>query len=304
MEKSPLEKLRENQRLNTEQFKNPVPEKSPKSRSFWPILGVIVLFFVTKLKYLGFLPKLIPTAMTMGVSLMIYAQFYGWKFALGFLVLILIHEFGHGIAAKMIGLKVGVPIFVPFIGAYVALKEQPKSTYVEAIVGFGGPFAGLLGAFVVFCFGYYNENASIRDFCIALAWLTALINFFNMMPFFGMDGDHISQPLQTYHWVILIASVSGLMYWYHQQTSDLHPIMLILLFGAVIKAYNVWSNSAKKQSTSIIEKLKRQNEYPDEEYISQGQRIKSLIGYLFLAGSLTALMIITEFLRPKELSIN
>lgn len=300
MEKSPLEKLRENQRLSNEQFKNPVPENSPKSRSFWPILGVIAIFVVTKLKYLAFLPKLIPTFMTMGFALLVYAQFYGWKFALGFLILILIHEFGHGIAAKMVGLKVGVPIFIPFLGAFIALKEQPKSTFVEAVVGFGGPFAGLIGAFAVFCFGYYNENTNIKDFCIALAWFTAMINYFNMMPFFGLDGDRISQPLLTHHWVILIACVSGFIYWYHQKTAILHPFMLLLILGAVIKGYQVWSKSSRPKSTSILEKLKNQNEYPDEETISPGKRLQSLIGYLFLAGSLTALMIVTELLRVKH----
>lgn len=302
MEKSPLEKLRENQRLSNEQFKNPVPESSPKSRSFWPILGVIAIFVVTKLKYLAFLPKLIPTFMTMGLSLLFYSQIFTWKFALGFLILILIHEFGHGIAAKMVGLKVGVPIFIPFLGAFIALKEQPKSTFVEAVVGFGGPFAGLIGAFAVFCFGYYNENTNIKDFCIALAWFTAMINYFNMMPFFGLDGDRISQPLLTHHWVILIASVSGLIYWYHQKTAILHPIMLVLILGAVIKGYQVWRKSSRPNNTSILEKLKSQNEYPEEETISPGKRMQSLIGYLFLAGSLTALMIVTELLRVKHVA--
>ena len=80
----------------------------------------------------------------------------------------------------------------------------------------------------------------------------------------------------------------------------LHPFMLLLVLGGVIKGYGVWNKSSRPRPTSILEKLKNKNEYPEEEKISQGQRTQSLIGYLFLAGSLTALMIVTEILRVKK----
>ena len=70
---------------------------------------------------------------------------------------------------------------------------------------------------------------------------------------------------------------------------------LIFIFSLVLL-----NAQEHKISTKILEKLKNKNEYPEEEKISQGQRTQSLIGYLFLAGSLTALMIVTEILRVKK----
>lgn len=301
MEKSPLEKLREIQNNNSNVINNPKPENSPsQNKSIISIIGVGLLFLLKFGKFLGIFLKFIPTFLTMGLALIVYSQFYGWKFALGFLLLILLHEFGHGIAAKVMGLKVGVPIFIPFWGAFIAMKEQPRTTFVESVVGFGGPFAGLIGALSVFCFGYFNDDASIRDFCIALAWFTAMINYFNMMPFFGLDGDRISQPLKTWHWVVLNLVVGGLIYWYYDQTTLVHPFMFFLILGALIKGYRVWHKSSKPPSDSLLEKLKNQNIYVEEETITESQRLQSLIGFLFLTGALTALMIITEILRYKH----
>ncbi len=85
----------------------------------------------------------------MFVSLWAYAMFYGWPFAAGFILLIFIHEMGHLIAARMVGLKVGLPVFIPFMGAVIALKEAPRNAWIEAIVGIGGPLLGSLGALAV-----------------------------------------------------------------------------------------------------------------------------------------------------------
>ena len=300
MEKSPLEKLREMQSVNTQEVSGSASQKSSNNKSIITGIGIALLFLITKLKYLAIFAKFIPTALTMGASLLIYAQFYGWKFALGFLLLILVHEAGHGFAAKIMGLKVGVPIFIPFFGAFIALKEQPRSTFVEAVVGFGGPFAGLIGATAVFCFGYFNENVAIKDFCMALAWVTAMINYFNLMPFFGLDGDRISQPMKTSHWVVLIVLVSGLIYWYYEKTTHVHPFMLFLMLGALIKGFRVWKKSSGNSPEKLIDKLKSGNLYTDEEKIGNSHRLQSLLAYLFLASTLTALMIVTELLRVKH----
>jgi Zn-dependent protease len=303
MEKSPLEKLREMQNIKTHEMRGPVPEKSPQNKSILSIIGVALVFIFTKFGLiLSLVLKLkffLPTLLTMGLSLWIYSKIYGWQFALGFLLLILLHEYGHGLAAKIMGLKVGVPIFIPFFGAVIALKEQPRSTFVEAVVGFGGPFAGLIGATGVFFYGFYSENPGTKDFFIALAWVTAMINYFNLMPFFGLDGDRISQPLRTNHWVVLVIAVCVLIYWYHEETHQLHPFMLILILGAIIKGFRVWHKSKPVRQESLLDKLKNTHVYPEEANISDAQRLQSLIAYLFLASALTYLMIHSEILRVK-----
>src|SRR5256886_14817285 len=70
---------------------------------------------------------------------------WGWPFALGFVLLLLVHECGHLIVAKKFGLKVGAPVFIPFMGAFIALKEAPRNAWMEACVGIGGAMVGSVG---------------------------------------------------------------------------------------------------------------------------------------------------------------
>jgi Zn-dependent protease len=75
-----------------------------------------------------------------------YAFVYGWKYAVGFVGLIFVHEMGHYLAAKQKGLDVGAPVFIPFVGAWIALKEMPHDAEMEAYIGFAGPLVGTVGA--------------------------------------------------------------------------------------------------------------------------------------------------------------
>src|SRR5690606_18410634 len=78
----------------------------------------------------------------------------GWGHSMllgtGFLVLILIHEFGHVLAMKHYRLSASPPIFIPFLGALINLRQQPPDAKVEAIVGIGGPALGTVGAAACF----------------------------------------------------------------------------------------------------------------------------------------------------------
>jgi Zn-dependent protease len=94
------------------------------------------------LPLLKFLPILLKSGGTMLLMIWVYTQIWGWQFALGFVLLLLVHETGHLLVAKKFGLKVGAPVFIPFMGAFIALKEAPRNAWMEACVGIGGPDAG------------------------------------------------------------------------------------------------------------------------------------------------------------------
>jgi hypothetical protein len=94
----------------------------------------------------GKLGKVATTGLTMLVSIGVYALVFGFWYAVGFVLLILIHEMGHYIAAKQKGLNVGAPTFIPFVGAWIQMKELPHSVETEAYVGMGGPLVGTAGA--------------------------------------------------------------------------------------------------------------------------------------------------------------
>lgn len=86
--------------------------------------------------------KLLTTGGTMLISLVVYAWIYGWRYAAGFIVLLFVHEMGHFIAARYKGLNVGAPTFIPFVGAWVELKDRPHDAQTEAFVGLAGPLLG------------------------------------------------------------------------------------------------------------------------------------------------------------------
>src|SRR5437868_4942529 len=76
------------------------------------------------LKFLK-LGKLMLTIVSMFATIWVYAQSGGWAFGVGFVLLILINELGHAVAIRRAGLAAGYPVFIPFFGAMIALKDQP-----------------------------------------------------------------------------------------------------------------------------------------------------------------------------------
>src|SRR2546426_3940883 len=146
----------------TEDYKAPAEETawSRVKKALGPIavVGVVIAKFFANLKFvllplLKFLPILLKSGGTMLLMIWVYTQIWGWQFALGFVLLLLVHESGHLLVAKKFGLKVGAPVFIPFMGAFIALKEAPRNAWMEACVGIGGPSLGIFGALVRHAFG-------------------------------------------------------------------------------------------------------------------------------------------------------
>jgi Zn-dependent protease len=163
---------------------------------------VVIAKFAAKGKFLilpllKFLPLLLKSGGTMLLMIWIYTQIWGWKFAVGFVVLLLIHECGHLLVARKFGLKVGAPVFIPFMGAFIALKEAPRNAWMEACVGIGGPMLGSLGAFAC------NSIGQLTDVPIffALAWFGYFLNLFNLTPVGMLDGGRIVTALSRWLWL-------------------------------------------------------------------------------------------------------
>jgi Zn-dependent protease len=89
--------------------------------------------------------KILTTSGTMLLSIAVYAWIFGWWYAVGFVVLMFVHEMGHYLAARQRGLDVGAPTFIPFVGAWIQLKDLPHDAETEAYVGLGGPLVGTGG---------------------------------------------------------------------------------------------------------------------------------------------------------------
>src|ERR1700726_3466926 len=167
------------------------------------VIGVMIAKFCAKLKFvllpaLKFLPILLKSGGTMLLMIWVYTAMWGWRFGVGFVLLLLVHECGHLIVAKRFGLKVGAPVFIPFMGAFIALKEAPRDAWIEACVGIGGPILGLLGGLA--CVGIYAATGE-RMF-LALAYSGFFLNLFNLIPITPLDGGRIAAAISPWLWAV------------------------------------------------------------------------------------------------------
>ncbi len=160
------------------------PSASTLSKIFGPLLigGAFLLKFAGALKFLGIF-----------ISVGGYALIWGWQWGVGLVALIAIHEAGHYVEAKRQGLKPSLPVFVPFLGAYVALKDQPFDPWRNALVSLAGPVVGGLGALGVFIAGQATDSRLL----LSLAYTGFLLNLFNLIPIGFFDGGHILRAWQV-----------------------------------------------------------------------------------------------------------
>lgn len=166
-------------------------------------------------------------AISMLVSLVVYAAAFGFKFALGFVLLLLFHELGHLIASRAVGVKTQGPIFVPFIGAALALKDVPVNARVEANIAIGGPAVGTLSALV--CLTYYLWTDSMLT--LVLAYTACLLNLFNLIPCDPLDGGKIAGAISPHMWWVGTLAI-GVLFIYT------HNLFILLIF--FVSLFRLW----------------------------------------------------------------
>src|SRR5207245_11410194 len=131
-------------------LQQPQPPVAPRSGQAKKVAagtaGAGLLFVLGKAKLLGLLAGVLKfkTLATMLISIGAYAIEWGWLFALGFVLLIFVHEMGHAVAMRIEGIPAGPPVFIPFVGAFVALPAHPPHGAVDARVAVAGPGGGRL----------------------------------------------------------------------------------------------------------------------------------------------------------------
>ena len=168
--------------------------------------------------------KVFTLAGSMVLSLAAYAWIWGWSFALGFVLLLFVHEMGHVIVLRRMGIKAGLPMFIPFLGAFVSLKEQPKSAWEEAVSGIAGPVFGAAAAAA--CWWYAHETGS--QFALGLAFIGFFLNLFNLLPIVPLDGGRAAAAIHPGLWVAGLAGLLALEIW---RPTPIIPI--ILIFGGI-----------------------------------------------------------------------
>jgi Zn-dependent protease len=198
----------------------------------------ILLLILGKFKFLFIFLKLGKLAATFGsmfLMIVVETQRYGLPIAIGFVLLLLIHEMGHYLTAKKCGLNVSAPIFIPFLGAFISMKEMPKNVEVEVKVSFGGPVLGSIGALA--CLGIYSMTGSKS--MLFLAYVGLMINLFNLIPINPLDGGRIVSGLSPKVWIF------GIVFMIFAAIYFKSPLMILILILGIFQTISYWRNPDK-----------------------------------------------------------
>jgi Zn-dependent protease len=152
--------------------------------------------------------------------------FHNVTIAVGFVVLMLIHELGHVIAMKYHGLSASPPIFIPFLGAVINMRQAPPNALVESIVGIGGPLLGTIGALACYGLAIQMHNPRLQMELLVVAQLAFMLNLFNLLPVPPLDGGRITAAISPWLWIPGLIGLGVMMY---QQIRDGGGFGLVIL---------------------------------------------------------------------------
>lgn len=189
----------------------------------------LAVFVLTKAKFLLLGLTKASTFLSMFLSLGVYWTAFGWKFALGLVVSIYVHEMGHVAALRRLGFRSTAPMFIPGVGAIVRLQQHPVNPVENARIGLAGPIWGLGAALAALGVYLATEWPS----WLAIARVGAWINLFNLLPVWQLDGGRgfssLSRP-QRWFAVAAIATT-----WFFTAEG----LLLLLLIAGCVQALSV-----------------------------------------------------------------
>jgi Zn-dependent protease len=245
------------------------PRESWVKRRLAPI-GVAILAFLAKVKsILLLLPKvkLLATSGTMVVSVIAYATIWGFPFAAGFVVLLLVHEMGHVIQLRREGIKASAPMFIPFLGAVISARSLGDNAVAEARVGLAGPILGSIGAAA--CILIWRATGN--DIWRALAFTGFFLNLFNLLPVVPLDGGRAMAAMTPWMWGVGLIAMIVLVVVFP------NPIILIIAVLAAFETYKRW-------------KLRRSGSVEQLAYYKVRPRDRVIVAVVYL--SLIALLVV------------
>ena len=164
--------------------------------------------------------KLLTTAGTMLVSVAAYSLIWGWTFAVGFVLLLLVHEMGHVIQLRREGIKASAPMFIPFLGAVVARAIARRQ---RARRGARRPRRAGARHARRRCAARRSGIATGNDFWRALAFTGFFLNLFNLLPVVPLDGGRAMAAMAPWMWFVGFAALVALAIVVPQPDHPPHP---------------------------------------------------------------------------------
>lgn len=243
----------------------PAPHEAPSGPNWGKIAkGLIgpLIFLLLKGKTILALilkGKILGPLITSVVSIAAYSMFFGWWFAALFVAQLFVHEIGHVLELRRQGIKASAPIFIPFIGAVVAMKELPPDARREAQIALAGPIAGGLAATGVGLLGWAWQS----DLLLAAAYTGFFLNLFNLIPLTPLDGGRVVAALHPALWGAGALAVALLVIVLHS------PILVLIGLLGMADAWRRWRERGKGGEAAA--------------YYTVPRPIRWLIGFVYAA---------------------
>jgi Zn-dependent protease len=249
------------------------PRHPGRRRTILGTIGAVGLMLLGKLKFLGLLASVLKlkTLGSMILSIGLYATSWGLPFAVGFVLLILVHELGHVYVLRREGIPATAPVFIPFLGAFIAMKGRPRDAYVEAKVAIGGPIAGSLAAWATLAAGLALD----RPMLVSLGHVGILLNLFNLIPVSPLDGGRIAGAFTRVFWI------TGYALGFVALVLTRSPLLLIVLVVGLFTLAQRWRHPV-----------------PGYDAIPRAQRLAMGLGYAVLVVALCLTLPIGMELHP------
>jgi Zn-dependent protease len=231
-----------------------------------PLIGLGFLI----VKFGGVLLKLkvVTTGGSMLVSVAAYAWFWGWPFAIGFVLLIFVHELGHVLELRRQGIPASAPLFIPFLGAVIGMKQLPDDAWKEARVALAGPILGSVGAAACWVAG----EATGSELLVGLAFVGFLLNLFNLIPIVPLDGGRAAGALHPVFWFVGLLMMLALV------VLRPNPILILIV---IIGALDLWRRWRERGDNA------RYYDLPVRQRLTVGIVYLGLVAVLALAMSAT-----------------
>ena len=147
-----------------------------------------------------------------------------------FLVSVLVHELGHVFELRRQGVPASAPLFIPFLGAVVGMKQMPEDAWKEARVALAGPVLGTLGSVAVWGFGEALDSPLL----IALAFTGFFLNLFNLIPIVPLDGGQAVAAVHPALWALGLAGLVALAFWHP------NPVLILILVVGALELWRRW----------------------------------------------------------------
>jgi Zn-dependent protease len=216
--------------------------------------GGILAGIIAFLKYGLFLVKFGtfgPTLITMIIAIWFYTLFFGPAFAIGIVVLILVHELGHFVVARWMGLPARLPIFIGPLGAVTNLRRPPSDAGKSGIIALAGPGIGTVAALICFLLASIAAPGYFRYLLLALAYFGCFLNLINLIPVGFLDGAKVADAIPKWMNVLGLLVVAGVVLLFG------NPIGLIFLILGIFHTIGRFRRSGQRGDPAQVAASRR-----------------------------------------------